>query len=212
MPAYRLCYFNFRGRAEPARFLFHLAGVPYEDVRWELADWAKIKNETPWGQGPVLEVDGKPLAQAPAINQYLAKLFGYNGKNDWEGAQIQELQGALDDVINEMKTPFMTKDEEEKERLLQQFISDKVEPFYSRLVKRLTENGNRHFVGDGLTIADIALYVWIEGVDEGVIPGVLAKFPVLEEFVKRTASLPKMREWIEKRPDCPFSIVSKKKQ
>uniref|UniRef100_A0A914UMD6 GST C-terminal domain-containing protein n=1 Tax=Plectus sambesii TaxID=2011161 RepID=A0A914UMD6_9BILA len=111
-----------------------------------------------------------------------------------------------------MKTPFMTKDEEEKERLLQQFISDKVEPFYSRLVKRLTENGNQHFVGDGLTIADIALYVWIEGVDEGVIPGVLAKFPVLEEFVKRTASLPKMREWIEKRPDCPFSIVSKKKQ
>jgi glutathione S-transferase len=63
-----------------------------------------------------------------------------------------------------------------------------------------------------LTIADIALYFWMEGMEEGVISGVLPKFPTLEAFVKRIDSLPKMQEWINKRPDVPFSLISKKKK
>lgn len=43
MPSYKLYYFNARGRAEPARFLFHLADVSYEDVRYERDEWPKHK-------------------------------------------------------------------------------------------------------------------------------------------------------------------------
>ena len=43
MPSYKLYYFNAYGRAEVLRFLFHLAGVEYEDVRIEFSDWMKTK-------------------------------------------------------------------------------------------------------------------------------------------------------------------------
>lgn len=129
MPHYKLIYFNIYGRAETARFLFHLAGVPYEDVQYDVVtEWPDKKSgnifdfmrctynsllyiklspicniidmriylfvwwvrkivhkvckhcflrlESRWGLLPELEVDGKKLAQTPAINQYLAKQFG----------------------------------------------------------------------------------------------------------------------------------------
>uniref|UniRef100_A0A1I7TSD4 GST N-terminal domain-containing protein n=1 Tax=Caenorhabditis tropicalis TaxID=1561998 RepID=A0A1I7TSD4_9PELO len=46
MPSYKLTYFDVRGYAEPARILFHLAGVPFEDVRLTHGDgsWEKLKD------------------------------------------------------------------------------------------------------------------------------------------------------------------------
>jgi len=41
--SYKLTYFNGRGRAELSRLIFAAAGVQYEDVRIERADWAKMK-------------------------------------------------------------------------------------------------------------------------------------------------------------------------
>ena len=40
MPNYKLTYFNGRGRAELIRYLFEVAGVQYEDVRVEIAEWS----------------------------------------------------------------------------------------------------------------------------------------------------------------------------
>lgn len=43
MPHYILTYFTVYGRAETSRILFHLAGVPFDDVRIEAADWPNKK-------------------------------------------------------------------------------------------------------------------------------------------------------------------------
>ena len=39
MPKYKLIYSNARGRAEPSRIVFHLAGQEYEDHRLQHATW-----------------------------------------------------------------------------------------------------------------------------------------------------------------------------
>uniref|UniRef100_A0A914VV21 glutathione transferase n=1 Tax=Plectus sambesii TaxID=2011161 RepID=A0A914VV21_9BILA len=198
--SYKLYYFNMRGRAEPARFLFHLAGVPYEDVRIEHADWPKHKEEMPWGQLPVLEVDGKKLAQSAAIYQFLAKQFGYNGKSDWETAQVQELLGSIDDIFSAMGPVFRTQDEAEKKKLMEKIVADTVIPYLTRLQKRFEANGTDYFVGNSLTVADLLFMVTFAAFKERFAPGVIEKFPKLDAFVAKVSQEPKIKEWIEKRP------------
>ncbi|GMS94966.1 hypothetical protein PENTCL1PPCAC_17141 [Pristionchus entomophagus] len=75
MPTYKLSYFDIRGLGEVARQLLHLSGNPFEDDRIQMEDWERRKKDTPFGQLPVLEVDGMPLATSLAINRFLAKKF-----------------------------------------------------------------------------------------------------------------------------------------
>jgi hypothetical protein len=43
MSQYKLTYFNLRARGELARLLFAAAGVEYEDIRLEKAQWLELK-------------------------------------------------------------------------------------------------------------------------------------------------------------------------
>uniref|UniRef100_A0A914XNZ3 glutathione transferase n=1 Tax=Plectus sambesii TaxID=2011161 RepID=A0A914XNZ3_9BILA len=190
MPHYKLTYFNLYGRAETSRILFHLAGVPYDDVRIEMEEWAGKKSDTRWGFLPELEVDGKKLAQSYAIHLYLAKIFGFGGKDEWETARILEFLLAFD----------------EKDELTKSAIDGGLKPLYNRLEKSLEENGNGYFVGNQLTVADISTFVMLTGIEE-FQSGVLSEFAKLVAFVKRIEDEPKVKEWIEKRPKCPFSVM-----
>ena len=100
MPSYKLYYFNLRGRAELVRLIFAYAGVEYEDVRFDRnTEWPTIyKNKMPFGQCPVLEVDGKMLAQSNTIGRYLARKFGLAGKDEWEQAQVDMYADCIMDL------------------------------------------------------------------------------------------------------------------
>lgn len=43
MPKYVLTYFNIRGRAEPTRLVFKVAGVEFEDRRLTFEEWGAMK-------------------------------------------------------------------------------------------------------------------------------------------------------------------------
>ena len=76
MAKYKLFYFDARGRAELSRMLFALAHVDYEDIRVDADEWANLKQEMPFGQLPVLEVEGgERIAQSMAISRFLAREF-----------------------------------------------------------------------------------------------------------------------------------------
>jgi len=44
MTEYKLIHFNTRFLAEPARFIFAYADVPYEDVRISPEDWPAMRD------------------------------------------------------------------------------------------------------------------------------------------------------------------------
>ena len=75
MSSYKLIYFGPGGRGELTRLIFAEAGVQFEDVT--VGDrFPALKPTLPSCQLPVLEVDGKVIAQSAAINRFLARRFG----------------------------------------------------------------------------------------------------------------------------------------
>lgn len=52
----------------------------------------------PFGQVPVLEVDGKKINQSIAIGRYFAKQFGLAGKDDWEALEIDATVDTVHDL------------------------------------------------------------------------------------------------------------------
>ena len=75
MVHYKLNYFEFKGRGELIRLIFHAAGQEFDDHRIQHADWHSLKSMSPTGQLPLLEIteDGKTftLIQSMAIGEYL---------------------------------------------------------------------------------------------------------------------------------------------
>lgn len=54
--------------------------------------------DMPFGQVPILEVDGKVAHQSIAIARYLAKQVKLNGKDDWEDLVIDSVVDTVNDL------------------------------------------------------------------------------------------------------------------
>lgn len=83
MPNYKLIYFNGKGRAEIARFIFAHTGVQYEDVRVTGDEFGKMKPTLPAGCLPILEIDGEQLAGSGVIARFLAEEYGCAAAMPW---------------------------------------------------------------------------------------------------------------------------------
>lgn len=51
----------------------------------------------PFGQVPILEVDGNKAHQSVAIARYLAKKVDLTGENEWEDLQIDAMVDTITD-------------------------------------------------------------------------------------------------------------------
>ena len=86
--------------------------MKFEDKRipapWDdMENWQKIKPTTPFGQVPLLEVDGEQISQSIAIARYCAKEFGLAGKTTFEAAQMDEIVDALQDALEKQYNAYL---------------------------------------------------------------------------------------------------------
>jgi glutathione S-transferase len=208
MPAYTLHYFNLRARGELIRWLFEYSGTPFEDHRIAFEEWPAIKPNTPYGNLPYLEVDGKPLAQSLAIARLLARRFKLAGANDWEQALIDEIVEYVRDAAagyTSWISAFMAKNEELAKSIKEEYTSKGVIPFLQGLEKKLNANngGKGYFVGSGPTLADFSVTVFFDEVRR-LAPNILDSYPALKAHSDRVHGLRGIKEWVAKRPDSPF--------
>jgi len=202
MPQYKLIYFNLRARGEISRLLFAAGSVPYEDSRVEHSRWPDLKPSTPFGQLPVLEVDGVRLCQSKAIARYLALKFGLAGKTEIEKARADMLVDCMDDILKPTTAFFFEKDKAKQEELQATFDKETLPALLLLLEKLLVENkgGNTFFVGDSLTWADLTwidLCSWLGSIGSD---SAISSVPKLAALRIRVEALPMIAEWIKKRP------------
>ena len=115
MPKLVLTYFDFDGsRGEAARLAMHLAGIAFEDKRIARSDWPALRDAAPYQSLPILEVDGKVIAQSNTINRYVGKLAGLYPKDDWQAAVVDELMDAVEDITYKIGNTFALEGEAKK--------------------------------------------------------------------------------------------------
>lgn len=104
-PDLKLYYFDIKGKGESIRLICAYAGLNLEDHRFETRDqFLAMKNSSrlPFGQVPMLEVDGKAaMVQSAAIMRYLGKLSGLYPMDDHILAQ------KIDAVMDQASDVFM---------------------------------------------------------------------------------------------------------
>ncbi|KAK6757032.1 hypothetical protein RB195_015080 [Necator americanus] len=207
MVHYKLTYFPIRGRAECARQIFALAGREYEDVRLTHEQFAAARPNLPFGQLPVLEVDGKQLSQSLAINRFLARQFGFAGKTAFEEALVDSLADQFADYLTEVKPYFLVVFGITKTDNLEKLKKDVLLPGRAKLLRFVTnflkKSKSGFLVGPEVTWVDLLISEHVAETSEQV-PEYLDGFPEVKAHMKKVRAIPKIKKWLETRPQGPF--------
>ncbi|GMS84031.1 hypothetical protein PENTCL1PPCAC_6206, partial [Pristionchus entomophagus] len=207
---YKLIYFFIRGRGEPIRMLFSLAGVQFEDKRVQLEEWPKMKSHTPFGSLPVLEFDNQQLGQSQATIRYLATRFGLSGRTPIEEAQVDAFADCIIDftnAIDEFHLVACGLVPGSKGELYEREFCPAKEKLMGLMQKQLKKNGTGWIVGNSITSVDVQLACVVQsmidesGKGEGEI---LRGFQEIGEHQKKVYSHPRIAPYIESRPYSPF--------
>ena len=203
MVHYKLYYFPVRGYAETARQLFALSKTPYEDIRLTHEEWPKHKAEMPFEKMPVLSMDGHMLPQSFAIIRYLARQFGYAGKNALEEATVDALGDLMKDYFSEAQ-PYFTamraqKPAAEQEKLKKEAFQPAVERLFKFLEKYLKKSKSGFLVDSGLTWVDLFVADHL-GTLTGFEPHALDGHKELQHLREKVLAVPEIKEWVAKRP------------
>ena len=160
MSAIKVHYFPLYGRAEPIRMLLAHAKVDFENVNHTFAELPALKagGTLEFGQLPVIEVDGKFLAQSGAILRYLGIRFGYYSEDAFTAWRIDSTIDSIGDLMTGYIAAIFNPDEEKKAELLKTYTEVTFPKWLAIIDKRLKENSSQKFiVGDKISIADFIL-------------------------------------------------------
>ncbi|CAJ0605917.1 unnamed protein product [Cylicocyclus nassatus] len=206
MVHYKLTYFDSRGSAEIIRQIFALAGQDYEDVRLTQEEWPKHKAEMPFGQMPVLDIDGKQLAQSAAIARFLARKFGFAGKTPYEEAVVDSIVDQFKDFTAEIRPSLrvvMGFEQGDKDKLAKDVLFPARDKFFGFMTKFLKQNKSGYLVGDSLTFAD--LYLAEHSAEFAKkMPSIYDGFPEIKAHAVKVHSNPALKKWLATRPETPF--------
>nr|QUF59400.1 glutathione S-transferase GSTS4-1 [Brachionus angularis] len=204
---YKLYYFNFRFRGEVIRLLFTIAGVPFEDVRFEPSKWSEYKKDAPFGTAPYLEITNGSrtltLAQTTSIARYLARKFRLAGKSIEEQAVVDMFGDQVTDIMNEFVKTVQESDENKKKQIMQH-VQNEVMPNNLKLFEaRIAESRSGYLVPSGLTWTDLYLFNLLEMLADKK-DQVLQMFPNIKKLDQNIRSNPRIAAYLAKRQPSAF--------
>lgn len=215
-PTIKLTYFDIEGAGEPIRLALLLAGVEFEDCRIKFPEWGDLKASTPYGQLPVMEVDGGEMkAQSGAMLRYCGTL---GNKSLYPTEKLYEIEEALG-VIGDLNNAFMpglymgmrphlfgyeegSQATDEGKKIIEQvrtaFVQTELPKYLGFLEALLEKSGGDWLVaGDSPTIADCFAVPNIRRFTCGFIDHVpvdcLESHPKVVAYLERFCALPEFK-------------------
>ena len=198
-------------RAEVTRISLFIGDIPFQDYRIESDDYDKFKKSgelpnkkiAPFKQLPVLDVDGEIFAQTGAIARFCGKLSGLYPKNDdFKSALIDQIIEAAQDINFLVTLSVREKDEERKKIARKILATNHLPKWFQFLENLLQQNTNSvYFVGNELTIADLAIWRllgWLKsGLLDGIPTNILDNFENLNKLREEVYKNPKVIKWMD---------------
>jgi len=179
----RLTYFDAPvSRGEECRLALHLAGIDFEDNRISQAEWPALKEQTPYGAVPVLDLPGHPpLAQSNSILVLIGRRHGLHPSDDFEAARHEAMMQHVEELRHNVGPTIRMGDAEKKaarEALVAGFL-----PAWGRAAERNLTSAAPFFAGATLHVVDLKLHMavrWLAGGKVDHIPAsIFAAFPKL---------------------------------
>jgi glutathione S-transferase len=183
------------GNCYKVRLLLAHLGIPYERRTMDVVDRSN-RRDVLGGLNPALRVptlvldDGRPLGESGAILWYLAEGTRFVPEDPYDRAQV-------------LQWMFFEQYDHEPAIAVARFwvaYSGRPEEFADRLPERIAAgeralgamerhlDGREFLVGDGMTLADIALYAYTHVADDGGFD--LEPYPAVRSWLARVAAEP----------------------
>jgi len=168
-------------RGEECRLALHLAGIDFEDVRIKSADWPAMKQQTPYGGLPILELPGHPpLAQSNAILVMIGRRHGLHPADDFEAARHEGMMQHVEDLRG-VVMPTIRMGNAEKKAAREAMVAGYL-PAWAQSAER-NILGEPFFGGAKLNVVDLKLHMavrWFIGGNVDHIPAtIFAGYPKL---------------------------------
>tara|TARA_B100001093_G_scaffold317758_1_gene303144 strand:- start:1417 stop:2070 length:654 start_codon:yes stop_codon:yes gene_type:complete len=189
--------------AEPARMLLSYAGLAFEDVyAWDYYDkgWRDgAKQETPFGQVPVLVVDGTvSIDQSGAIQRYLSRLTGTCPADPLIAAQADALcdnAGELFVISNPVANFFTGERFEDRVASFKASFANRLK-FFSRSLS--SYDSGPFFFGDKPLFCDFTIFHHFQ-IAEALDSTIFREYPDVQTFMDAMATLPGMADYLSNR-------------
>tara|TARA_B100000700_G_scaffold316485_1_gene406141 strand:+ start:114 stop:770 length:657 start_codon:yes stop_codon:yes gene_type:complete len=200
-------------RAEVTRISLFINNIDFDDYRISDKEYEKFKingelpNQivAPFKQLPVLVVDEKVIAQTGAIARFCGKISGmYPRNNDLNAAKIDQIIEAAQDINYIISLSGRNKNKDKKIEARKKLADIHLPRWLQYLENLLIENNESNwFVGNTMTIADIAIWRllgWIKsGIIDGVPTNILEPYSNLLKMRDEVYKHPKVKEWMSKK-------------
>ncbi|XP_052823762.1 S-crystallin SL11-like isoform X1 [Octopus bimaculoides] len=154
---------------------------------------------------PVLQIDGETeIPQSMAIARYLAREFGFHGKNNVDMARIESICDCLNDILDDYLQLYYEKNFSKKAALRDHYNDTcrRILPFLEKTLGQY-DNGAKYFFGEQIMLCDMMCYAALESpINDNQT--ILKDYPKLRNLRHRVVCHPQISAYILKRSDTTF--------
>ncbi|KAM3957902.1 glutathione S-transferase 2-like isoform 2-T2 [Aphomia sociella] len=204
MPQVVFHYFPVKALGESIRLLLSYGGQEFQDDRVPSEKWPEFKPKTPFGQMPLLEMNGKQYAQSVATSRYLGRKYGLAGADIEEDFLIDQNVDFLNDLRAKAAAVQYEPDAAIKAKRHEEFTKN-VYPYLLDKLDEIIKKNNGHLAAGKLTWGDFVfagMYDYLKMMLQ--TPDLDAKYPSFKKLTDTVLSLPKVKEYVAAAPPSDF--------